>query len=1092
MFEFHISLESRVRYELSETLFVTSGRVVYADIAAARKLAHSINSRSATLQARTSEIYAMGIIDEVMHQVVRYYSDNLGIEIMLEASNFMGQSIPKDRLEASIRNFCEAFPPRDVYRGHKSVADYLLEDDGGISNRVISIEEMLLLRLENENPAFSGYKELIDDTSLAQQSDYLKIITLLEEYSRSLPYVPPHGLSLMDMLRAPFRASPDSLAGQLKFIRDNWGYLLTGSLAKLLMEIIRSLDLMQEEDKVRGLGPGPNEALRFSQADLSDYVRFSPDLDWMPRLVLMAKSTHVWLHQLSVKYGFNINTLDQIPDAELRMLADWGFTGLWLIGIWQRSPASARIKQIMGNPEALSSAYSIYDYEIADDLGGQAAFENLKSRAWGFGIRMATDMVPNHMGIYSRWVIEHPERFIQLGHPPFPAYQFNGEDLSHDPSVVLQLEDGYWSHSDAAVVFKRYDRNSGETRYIYHGNDGTSMPWNDTAQLNMLLPEVREAVIQETIKVARQFQVIRFDAAMTLAKRHFQRLWYPLPGCGGDIPSRTENSISNDDFQRLFGPEFWRELVDRIAQEVPDTLLLAEAFWLMEGYFVRSLGMHRVYNSAFMNMLKSEENSKYRDVVKNVLRFNPEILRRFVNFMNNPDEEPAAEQFGKGDKYFGVATLMVTMPGLPMFGHGQIEGFYEKYGMEYARAYWDEQPDHDLIERHRREIFPLMKLRHLFSGVENFIFYDLVTEHGTVNEDVFAYSNRCGAERALILYNNRYAEARGWLRTSVGISQGEGGHVVHCSLIEGLALKFMPQIYYSFKEQRSGLEYLRSAGDLTAGGLYVELGAYQVNVLLEFREHYDFDGACAGLAQELAGRGVGDIDSAINSYRLRPVHAKLNELLVGVARGGGVDQECLQGLLDVMCAIGGCQPGLIHAEVVRAFRRLLQFDLQADGLDEDVKRYFAGSMTGRFSLQDTVWRRLLLYSLLQPLSELSPGLDLFDYWYLDQPLAELLHGWEVEDVVAELGLLRALLASGAKDLPESFDELSVHSYLGVNLYDGHWWYDAESFEVLVYWRILIDFLYGTGQFKIGDAGAIIAKSQRSGYKLSEIRELLEC
>ena len=58
--------------------------------------------------------------------------------------------------------------------------------------------------------------------------------------------------------------------------------------------------------------------------------------------------------------------------------------------------------------------------------------------------------------------------------------------------------------------------------------------------------------------------------------------------------------------------EFWREVVDRVAAEAPDTLLLAEAFWLMEGYFVRTLGMHRVYNSAFMNMLRDEENAKYR------------------------------------------------------------------------------------------------------------------------------------------------------------------------------------------------------------------------------------------------------------------------------------------------------------------------------------------------------------------------------------------------------------------------------------------------------------------------------------------------
>jgi len=61
--------------------------------------------------------------------------------------------------------------------------------------------------------------------------------------------------------------------------------------------------------------------------------------------------------------------------------------------------------------------------------------------------------------------------------------------------------------------------------------------------------------------------------------------------------------------------------------------------------------------------------------------------------MNNPDEETAVAQFGKDDKYFGVSTMLVTLPGLPMFGHGQIEGFTEKYGMEYRRAFWDERSD---------------------------------------------------------------------------------------------------------------------------------------------------------------------------------------------------------------------------------------------------------------------------------------------------------------------------------------------------------------------------------------------------------------
>ncbi len=220
-------------------------------------------------------------------------------------------------------------------------------------------------------------------------------------------------------------------------------------------------------------------------------------------------------------------------------------------------------------------------------------------------------------------------------------------------------------------------------------------------------------------------------------------MWFPEPGKGGDIPSRAEFALTKEQFDAAFPEEFWREVVDRVAAEAPDTLLLAEAFWLMEGYFVRTLGMHRVYNSAFMNMLRDEKNQEYRLVIKNTQQFEPEILKRYVNFMNNPDEKTAVEQFGKGDKYFGILAMMVTNPGLPMIGHGQIEGFSEKYGMEYRRAYWDETPDEWLIQRHEREIFPLIRKRYLFAEVTNFLLYDFYTPEGYVNEDVYAYSNRC-------------------------------------------------------------------------------------------------------------------------------------------------------------------------------------------------------------------------------------------------------------------------------------------------------------------------------------------------------------
>jgi glycosidase len=550
-------------------------------------------------------------------------------------------------------------------------------------------------------------------------------------------------------------------------------------------------------------------------------------------MVLMAKNSYVWLDQLSKWYQRDIRRLDQIPDEELDKLRERGITGLWLIGLWERSRASQRIKQRMGDSDAVASAYSLLNYEVANDLGGWEALGNLRYRAWQRGIRLSADMVPNHMGIDSTWVAEHPDWFLSLPYPPYPGYAFNSEDLSDDGRMAVMIEDHYYSKSDAAVVFKRVDRNSGDVRYIYHGNDGTSMPWNDTAQLDFLNPAVREAVIQTILHVARNFPVIRFDAAMTLAKKHIQRLWFPEPGAGGAIPSRSEHGMTRADFDARIPLEFWREVVDRVAAEVPDTLLLAEAFWLMEGFFVRTLGMHRVYNSAFMHMLRDEDNAKYRSVMKNTLEFDPQVLKRFVNFMNNPDEKTAVEQFGSGDKYFGVAALMAALPGLPMFGHGQFEGFREKYGMEFRRARWDEHADEGLMRGHEWKIFPLLHKRHVFAEVDNFLLYDFFSSDGFVNEDVFAISNRHHGERGLVIYHNKFAETAGWVKTSVGFMDKGSGNLVQRSLADGLNL---PQDGYAiFRDTITHLEYIRPCAELREQGIFVQLNAYQCHAFLDWR-----------------------------------------------------------------------------------------------------------------------------------------------------------------------------------------------------------------------------------------------------------------
>lgn len=881
VFGFILSRKTWNWLELSRLKDISADKSPKGEIYFLRQLADWINRKLAEgtrnpIPVHGGELASASVLMDILRYLIEIYTHHEQTGVIPRGTDFVKSQRGETTVSKPPPSFVKLFPPVSVLSGRESENDFIKKSKAVPEDYDTIIQEIILLFLSISNPALKPMKPLFDDTDLKEESPYVALVRELEKYFGTQPPLREIGMTLFDCLYAPIQASADSLEGQLKYINQHWGHFLPDDL---LDRLLLSMDVLHEERLMRGLGPGRLEALRFDQdaygMDLgyAEPSAFSRDADWMSNVVLIAKTVYVWLYQLSKKYQRDIRLLSDIPDEELDQLARWGFTGLWLIGLWKRSSASQKIKQMMGNPEAAASAYSLYDYAIADDLGGEDALRNLKERAWQRGIRLASDMVPNHVGIYSKWVVEHPDWFIQSSNPPFPAYQYTGVDLSEDDRVVVQIEDGYWQHRDAAVVFKRIDKWTGDARYIYHGNDGTSMPWNDTAQLNFLLPEVREAVIQTILHVARHFPIIRFDAAMTLAKRHYQRLWFPLPGEGGAIPSRAEHGMTREEFDAHIPKEFWREVVDRVTQEQPDTLLLAEAFWLMEGYFVRTLGMHRVYNSAFMNMLKMEDNAKYRTTIKNVLEFSPEVLKRFVNFMNNPDEMTAVEQFGRGDKYFGVAMMMVTMPGLPMFGHGQIEGFTEKYGMEYRRSYWDEQIDWGLLRHHETHIFPLMHRRYLFSGSENFAFFDFNSAEGWVDENVMAYTNRVGGERAIILYNNAYSTTKGSIHTSTAINVGEADSpmLVRKSLGEALQLNTEDNCYYIFRDYQSGLEFIRHGRYLAEKGIFAELHAYQYHAFMDFREIHDMDGSWGELNHRLNGSGVPSIHEAHRELKMEPI-----------------------------------------------------------------------------------------------------------------------------------------------------------------------------------------------------------------------------
>ncbi len=1096
-----------------------------------RELAARLSSGGTAVFAGELNLYALQLT--VQRHLVSLYLEKQCPEIfpaLLAVAGISPGSAPLEKLAVA---FCRLFP------GTPFIDDpgldpvwWIKSGDSELERAKMLVTEILILSVAASNRALESFREVIDWNGLLLESSSKEVADSVEKFLDAAPPLTALGLTLPEILRMPQKAAPNSLYEQLKFMTDRWQSALP---AEILPEILGAFTLAEEEGRMfahHGEFTASAPVLQFgapaADPGTNDYYpepeSFSADTDWMPNVVLLAKMVYVWLGQLSKKYAVEITTLDQIPDEELDLLAGWGVTGLWLIGLWERSPASQHIKQICGNPEAISSAYSLFDYSIAADLGGEEALWKFREKALKRGIRLASDMVPNHTGLYSKWIIEHPDWFVQLEYPPYPAYRFTGVDLSSNPDISLQIEDGYWEQRDAAVVFKHYDHRDGRTRYIYHGNDGSSTPWNDTAQLNYLNPEVRQAVIGTILHVARMFPIIRFDAAMTLAKKHYQRLWFPQPGHGG-IPSRPEHGMTRGEFDAAMPEEFWRQVVDTIATDAPDTLLLAEAFWLMEGYFVRTLGMHRVYNSAFMNMLKMEENAKYRQTIRNVLEFNPQVLQRFVNFMNNPDEKTAVEQFGKESKYIGAAVLLVTMPGLPMIGHGQIEGFHEKYGMEYKKSYWDEPVDEHLVKEHERRVFPLMRRRWLFSGADNFRLYDFLAG-GHPNEDVFAYSNRAGDQRAIVLYHNRFASTSGYINHSTSFAvKNDAGEMEQRSATLGESLGFNGdgRHYYVYRDYADDSEYIRNGRELCNDGFSMALSAYDYHVFMDFREIRDDDyGTWGKLCHALEGSGVPSIDEEVKqiSYGalidLLRIHLEKSHALLAE----GFDRLSQQELHSARTAFAARQGEFMHQlatlacpdeplqDAVAAIAKELEYIEAVIAAQEKILK----GETAR--LLAAAW--LVLHRVALSGGQATSS-ELVHRYGLGRPLQEELSGEAAAtgDALAELNipavmaLFRLLLKWEAfltaerkilaVDIALLFEDRDVALFIGLHKGDGHQWFIKERWEMMFAWLKFAAKISASGSSKVFDdketdkfIKLLVAAAEVAGYRLDRLLKGFEC
>jgi hypothetical protein len=246
-FEFHIARLARDKYQCDDALFSLSGNVIFANLRAVRLFAQKMNAARDLANhpeqaVKAGHLNAMGLIDELLHHVVAQYRQQINPRAMESALAWLNGTLGKDAVDNALQKFADEFPSVAVYRGEMETAQFPDGATDGVPHRQIILEEMLMLWLANENPAFAPFLELFDDTALEKLTAYQSLISSLYSFFESQPRFGPDNQNLVDLLRTPALASPQSLEGQLEFMRARWGSLLGEYLRLLLL----SLDLIKE------------------------------------------------------------------------------------------------------------------------------------------------------------------------------------------------------------------------------------------------------------------------------------------------------------------------------------------------------------------------------------------------------------------------------------------------------------------------------------------------------------------------------------------------------------------------------------------------------------------------------------------------------------------------------------------------------------------------------------------------------------------------------------------------------------------------------------------------------------------------------
>lgn len=358
----------------------------------------------------------------------------------------------------------------------------------------------------------------------------------------------------------------------------------------------------------------------------------TPPLSLRPHPHLYEINTWAWLEELSANLGRKI-TLRDVPDSEWDNFSRLGFDLIWLMGVWERSPAGRhffqtdaasfpsfdralpgwKLSHIVGSP------YSVRRYQPDPRIGSWADLDQVREKLRSRRIGLILDFVPNHTAPDHPWTSSHPENYIRGAL----------DDFRRDPSAFSLLD------SDAEPIL------------LAHGRDPYFPPWRDVVQLDYFEPAARAAMLGELREISRHCDGVRCDMAMLVFNDIFARTWASLLA-GRKPPAR----------------EFWDEAI----ASIPNFLWLAEVYWNCEGQ-CHDFGFQFTYDKGLYDALREGRIAE----VQERLRASPESQTGATRFLENHDEARSAAVFGAA-KREAVATLISTLPGMRFYHHGQLDG----------------------------------------------------------------------------------------------------------------------------------------------------------------------------------------------------------------------------------------------------------------------------------------------------------------------------------------------------------------------------------------------------------------------------------